>query len=58
MKKVLVYVVIILPIILVWLHWGGFKNDIGTLMLSMIAVLNCTIATDKMNPSAEDAEDK
>ena len=54
MKKILVYAIIVIPIILVWLHWGGIKNDIGTLTLMMAATFICTVATDKMEGSAED----
>lgn len=53
MKKILVYAIIIVPIILVWLHWGGFKNDMGTLILMLAATFLCTVATDKMHKSAE-----
>ena len=49
MKKILTYAIILVPIFLVWLHWGGFKNDMGTLILAMVATFACTVATDKMH---------
>lgn len=58
MKKILVYAIIIIPIILVWLHWGGIKNDSGTFTLMMVATFLCTVATDKMHESAEKKEEK
>lgn len=56
MKKLFVYIIIIVPIIFLWLHWGGIKSDGSTFTLLSAAVLFCTIATDKM--SAKDKEEK
>jgi hypothetical protein len=47
MKKVIIYAAALLPIILVWLHWGGFKNTFGTLILAVIAVFVCTFIGDR-----------
>ena len=58
MKKFIIYAIIIVPIIFVWLHWGGFKNDMGTFILMMAATFLCTVASDKMHESAEKKEEK
>ena len=53
MKKILVYAIIIVPIILVWFAWGADIHSNGTFVLALIAAFNCTVATDKMHESAE-----
>jgi hypothetical protein len=58
MKKLLVYAVILVPIFLVWLHWGGIKNDMGTFALMMVATFICTVATDKMHEKSAKAEEE
>jgi hypothetical protein len=58
MKKLLVYAIILVPIFLVWLHWGGIKNDMGTFTLMMVAVFNCTVAADKMHEKRAKAEEE
>lgn len=58
MKKILVYAIIIVPIILVWLHWGADIHSNGTFVLALIAAFNCTVATDKMHERAENKEEK
>ena len=58
MKKILVYAIIIVPIILVWLHWGADIHSNGTFTLMMAATFLCTVATDKMHESAKDKEEK
>ena len=58
MKKLLVYTIILVPIFLVWLHWGGIKNDMGTFTLMMVATFICTVATDKMHEKSAKAEEE
>lgn len=58
MKKILVYAIIIVPIILVWFAWGADIHSNGTFVLALIAAFNCTVATDKMHESAEKKEEK
>jgi hypothetical protein len=36
MKKMLTYAMILTPMAITWIHWGGFKNDMGTLLMSII----------------------
>ena len=33
MKKTITYLAIFVPAIITWIHWGAFKNDMGTLLL-------------------------
>jgi hypothetical protein len=58
MKKILAYAITIAPFALVWLHWGGFRNDFGTLILSLMAVFACTVVSDKMNERSAKAEEE
>ena len=58
MKKLLVYAIILVPIFLVWLQWGGIKNDMGTFTLMMVATFICTVATDKMHEKRAKAEEE
>lgn len=58
MKKILVYTIIIVPIILVWLHWGADIHSNGTFVLMLVAAFNCTVATDKMHEKSAKAEEE
>lgn len=58
MKKLLVYAIILIPIFLVWLHWGGIKNEMGTFNLMMVAAFICTVAADKMHEKGAKAEEE
>lgn len=58
MKKILVYAIIIVPIILVWFAWGADIHSNGTLVLALIAAFNCTVASDKMHEKSAKAEEE
>ena len=60
MKKILAYSAVLAPIVLIWLHWGGFSNDMGTLVLSLAAAFACTVVGDKMHEKSaqESGENK
>ena len=58
MKKLLVYAIIIVPIILVWFAWGADIHSNGTFILALIAVFNCTVAADKMHEKSAKAEEE
>lgn len=49
-KRVIGYLVILVPIILVWIKWGALSNDMGTLILALIGVINCFIFEEKIYP--------
>lgn len=49
-KRVIGYLVILVPIILVWIKWGAFSNDMGTLILTLIGTFNCFIFEEKIYP--------
>lgn len=58
MKKFIIYAIIIVPIILVWFAWGADIHSNGTFILALIAVFNCTVATDKMHENRAKAEEE
>lgn len=58
MKKLLVYAIILVPIFLVWLHWGADIHSNGTFILALIAVFNCTVAADKMREKSAQAKEE
>ena len=58
MKKLAVYTIILVPIFLVWLAWGADIHSNGTLVLALIAVFNCTVASDKMHENRAKAEEE
>lgn len=58
MKKFIIYAIIIVPIILVWFAWGADIHSNGTFILALIAVFNCTVATDKMHEMSAKAEEE
>ena len=46
MKQVIISIVIIAISIIVWLHWGGFHNDLGTLIIALADVFFITVILD------------
>ena len=38
MKKIL----LLIAIILIWIYWGGFSNEMGTLVMSLSAIFLLT----------------
>ena len=47
MKQAIISIIVIALSILVWLHWGGLSNDLGTLIIALAYVLFITIIVDK-----------
>ena len=47
MKQAIISIIVIALSILVWLHWGGLSNDLGTLIIALADVLFITIIVDK-----------
>lgn len=58
MKKLAVYAIILIPIFLVWFAWGADIHSNGTFVLALIAVFNCTVASDKMHENRAKAEEE
>ena len=45
--KALIYSIIVLALsAIVWLHWGGFSNDMGTLIIMLLDVFFITVILD------------
>jgi F0F1-type ATP synthase assembly protein I len=53
MKQVIISIVIIAISIIVWLHWGGFSNDLGTLIIALADVFAITVVADNSPKKSE-----
>lgn len=54
--KALIYSLIVIALTIpVWLHWGGFNNDLGTLILALVDVfiINIIVDNHKKSPVKE-----
>ena len=43
MKQAVISVIIFTLSIIVWLHWGGLSNDMGTLIIALADVFALTV---------------
>ena len=43
MKQVIISVIILAFSVIVWLHWGGFSNNMGTLIIALADVFAFTV---------------
>lgn len=46
-KRIIAYAIIIAVLLPIWIHWGGFKNDMGTLILALAGVFAGTVFESK-----------
>ena len=46
-KRIIAYAIIIAILLPIWIHWGGFKNDMGTLILALMGVFAGTVFESK-----------
>lgn len=53
MKQAIISVIILALSIIVWLHWGGFSNDMGTLIIALADVFALTVITDNTPKKSE-----
>ena len=52
--KALIYSLIVIALTIpVWLHWGGFHNDLGTLILALADafIINVIVDNRKKSPA-------
>ena len=47
MSRLVTYAIIIALSVIVWLHWGGLSNDMGTLVIATADALIATAIYDK-----------
>ena len=47
MSRFITYAIVIALSVIVWLHWGGFSNDMGTLVIATADALIATAIYDK-----------
>jgi len=53
MKQAVISVIIFALSIIVWLHWGGFSNDMGTLIIALADVFILTVIADNSPKKSE-----
>ena len=54
MKPAVISIVIIVISILIWLHWGGLSNDLGTLIIALADVFALTVVADNSPKKSEE----
>ena len=53
MKQSIISVIVLAFSIIVWLHWGGFSNDMGTFIIAIADAFVLTIITDDTPKKSE-----
>lgn len=53
MKQAIYSIIVIALSIIVWLHWGGLSNDMGTLIIALADVFALTVITDNTPKKSE-----
>lgn len=53
MKQAVISVIIFALSIIVWLHWGGLSNDMGTLIIALADVFALTVVADNTPKKSE-----
>ena len=53
MKQAIISVIILAISIIVWLHWGGLSNDMGTLIIALADVFALTVVADNAPKKSE-----
>lgn len=54
MKQAIISIIIIAISILIWLHWGGLSNDLGTLIIALADVFALTVVVDNSPKKSEE----
>ncbi len=53
MKQAIYSIIVIALSIIVWLHWGGLSNDMGTFVLMLADAFILTVIADKTHEKSE-----
>lgn len=53
MKQAIISVIILAFSVIVWLHWGGFSNNMGTLIIALADVFAFTVIADNSPKKSE-----
>lgn len=53
MKQVIMLIIVLALSIIVWLHWGGLSNDMGTLIIALADVFALTVVADNSPKKSE-----
>ena len=56
MKQAVISVIIIALSIIVWLHWGGLSNDMGTLVIALADVFALVVVADNSPKKVKKSE--
>lgn len=54
MKQIIISVIIIAISVIVWIHWGSFSNDLGTLIIALADVFALTVVADNSPKKSEE----
>lgn len=53
MKQAIYSIIVLALSIIVWLHWGGLSNDMGTLIIALADVFAFTVIADNSPKKSE-----
>ena len=53
MKQAIYSIIVLVLSIIVWLHWGGLSNDMGTFIIMLADVFALTVIADNTRKKSE-----
>ena len=53
MKQAIYSIIVLALSIIVWLHWGGLSNDMGTLIIMLADAFILTVIADNAGKKSE-----
>ena len=53
MKQAIYSIIVLALSIIVWLHWGGLSNDMGTLIIMLADAFILTVIADNTRKKSE-----
>ena len=53
MKQAIYSIIVLALSIIVWLHWGGLSNDMGTFIIMLADVFALTVIVDNTRKKSE-----
>jgi F0F1-type ATP synthase assembly protein I len=53
MKHIIYSVIVLALSVIVWLHWGGLSNDMGTFIIMLADAFALTVIADKAHEKSK-----
>lgn len=53
MKRIIYSIIVLALSAIVWLHWGGLSNDMGTFIIMLADVFAITVIVDNTRKKSE-----